>query len=102
MVRATASPPVRGPARSRLVPGLLIGAGFATLHVGGALFYYGQLRGPNDKYIYDDTRWLGGAVMLAGAAVLTTGAVLWVHGRSHAPVAALGPSGGYVGWAGAF
>jgi hypothetical protein len=58
-------------------------------------------------FVYDDTRWLGGAMMVVGGAAIVAGTVLWLRGGSPGaappgPVAAVTPGGAYLGWAGAF
>jgi hypothetical protein len=56
-------------------------------------------------YIYDDTRLAGGLTMAVGGAAIVTGVVLWrrhASAAAAAPVVALAPHGGYLGWAAAF
>jgi tetratricopeptide (TPR) repeat protein len=92
----------RAPGSSRALPIALIGGGIAAVAAGTVLYYYGQKRGPGEMFVYDDTRLLGGTMVVLGGAMVVTGAILWRHPRSAAPVAALGPSAGYLGWAGTF
>jgi tetratricopeptide (TPR) repeat protein len=99
--------PGRSPSLPAFLPALVIGGGVALLAGGGTFYYYGQKRGPDEKYVYDDTRLLGGTLIVAGAAAIVTGAILWLRhpdgsDRSGAPVAALAPGAGYLGWAGTF
>ena len=98
-------PPVRidpAPPRSVVLPGVLIGGGVAAAVGGGVFYYYGQKRGPDDKYVYDDTRLLGGALMLVGGCAIAAGAVLVFHGASSSPMVAVTPRGARLGWTGAF
>jgi tetratricopeptide (TPR) repeat protein len=98
----------RAPGRARdvpaFLPALLIGGGVAALAGGGTFIYYGQKHGPDEKYVYDDTRLLGGTLMVAGAAAAVAGAVLWLRHPEPAgtPVVVLAPDAGYLGWAGVF
>jgi len=91
----------REPGHSSLVPALLVGGGFAAAATGVVFYYYGQKRGPEEMFIYDDTRALGGALVGVGGAAIVTGAVLWARHRS-APVVAVSATTGYLGWAGRF
>jgi len=91
----------RAPRHSALVPALLVGGGIAAAATGIVFYYYGQKRGPEEMFTYDDTRPLGGAMVLIGGAAIVTGAVLWARHRA-APVAAITATGGYLGWAGQF
>jgi tetratricopeptide (TPR) repeat protein len=84
---------------SLVLPGALIGGGLAVSAGGAVFYYYGQKRGPGEKYVYDDTRWLGGTMMVLGGASIVAGTILLVRHRS-APVATLTPGGAYLGWAG--
>lgn len=90
------------PGRSRLVPGVMLAGGATVLAAGGVLYYYGQKDGPDEMYVYDDTRLLGGIMMAVGGAALVTGAILWFRTPAGAPVAAITPEGGFVAWAGSF
>lgn len=105
---AAVEPPRRdephdAPGRPILLPSLLVGGGLAAVAGGGAFYYYGQKHGPDEMYIYADTRWLGGAMMGLGGAAIVAGAIVWARGPSSgAPVAAVAPAGGYVGWVGVF
>ncbi len=99
--------PGRSPSSPAFLPALVSGGGVAVLAGGVTFFYYGQKRGPDEKYLYDDTRLLGGTLIVAGAAAIVTGAILWLRhpdgsDRSGAPVATLAPGAGYLGWAGTF
>jgi len=93
----------RPPHRSLLVPGVLLGSGIAALAGGATFYYYGQHRGPDVKYVYDDTRALGGTMMVLGAGSVVAGAILVLRRPSGgAPVVAIGARGAYLGWAGAY
>jgi tetratricopeptide (TPR) repeat protein len=88
------------PRRSLVLPGALISGGIAVSVGGGVLYYYGQKRGSGEKYVYDDTRWLGGTMMVLGGASIVAGTILLLRHPSSAPVAAFTPGGAYLGWAG--
>jgi tetratricopeptide (TPR) repeat protein len=94
--------PQQDGAPSRVIPSLLVGGGLAVAATGGAFYYYGQKRGPDEKYVYRDTRTLGGVMMAAGGAAIVAGAIVWLRRPSSAPVAGITPDGAYLGWAGAF
>jgi tetratricopeptide (TPR) repeat protein len=101
--RAEPPPPRDAEAgRSRILPGALIGGGVAVSAAGAVYYYYGQKRGPDVKYVYDDTRLLGGSMIVLGAGAAATGAFLLLRHSSSAPVAGVIPAGAYVGWAGAW
>ena len=87
---------------SPLVPVSLVAGGAAIAITGGVFYYYGQKRGPDEKFVYDDTRILGGTLAVLGVAATATGAYLLWHRHSSMPLAAAAPGGGYVGWAGTF
>jgi hypothetical protein len=82
----------------------MFGGGIASLAGGGVFYYYGQKAGPNEKYVYSDTRLLGGTMVVLGAAAVVTAAVLWVRNPdpTGAPVAVIGSHAGYLGWARSF
>ncbi len=82
---------------SHLVPAILIGAGVASLATSGVFFYYGFKSGPNEKYTYQESSAWGIGFAAVGVGATVAGIVLWRQVRS-APVASLGPHGGYVGW----
>ena len=74
-----------------LVPYTLIG-------VGGAAIVTGV-----EQPTYRDTEATGIVFLAAGAVSAGVGVYLWLHQRaSSAPVVAVAPGGGYVGWAGRF
>jgi tetratricopeptide (TPR) repeat protein len=81
--------------RSKLLAWSLIGGGAALAVAGGVYYYYGAKRGPDEKYIYSDTRLLGGALIVGGAASAAIGTYLWLR-----PTAAVTPGGIVVGMAG--
>jgi tetratricopeptide (TPR) repeat protein len=90
------------PGRSVVWPSVLVGGGVAALAGGGVLYYYGRKRGPEEKFVYEDTRLLGGTMMVLGGAAIVTGAIVWLRGSSAAPVAAITAGAGYLGWADTF
>jgi hypothetical protein len=99
--------PAPGP--SRIAPVALWVGGALALAGSGYLFYLGQQGGPDDpddRYKYPYAMPTGFAVAAAGAAAIGTGVWLWVRGsgesRESAPIAAIAPGGGYVGWQGRF
>ena len=97
-------PPAPPPRRFLVASVALLGGGVAAA-VGGGVFYdYGQKRGPHEMFVYDDTRWLGGAMIAIGGAAIATSVVLWLRGAPDAsgPVATVAPGGGSLGWRGAF
>lgn len=91
---------------SRVVPALLWLGGGLALAGSGVAFYLGQQGGPDhpeDKYVYRGATATGFALASTGAAAIGVG--LWLRFRGSgesAPVVAVGPSGGYVGWQGRF
>jgi hypothetical protein len=99
-------PPPPPPGPSRVAPVLCwIGGGLAL--AGSAYFFYlGQQGGPGntaDRFVYPYANATGFAVAGAGAAAIGVGVWLWVRGsRESAPIAAIGPGGGYLGWQGRF
>ena len=95
------APPHR---RFLVLSAAMLGGGIAAVAGGGVFYYYGQKRGPHEMFVYDDTRWLGGAMMALGGAAIATGIVLWLRGapRASGPVAVAVPGGGSLGWQGAF
>ncbi len=101
-VARAASWPADDPAPSRVWPGVWICGGAAAMAAGGAFYYYGQKAGPDEKYVYDDTRLLGGAMLALGGAAIVTGVILWRRASATVPVVALAADGGYLGWARVF
>ncbi len=94
-------PPPVGPSR---VPPVLCWVGGAGAIAGGAVaLYYGNKSGPDEKYVYPGATAAGVALVSAGAVSIGVGVWLWVRGsRESAPVATIGPGGGYLGWHGRF
>jgi hypothetical protein len=81
--------------------------GGALLLSGSAfLFYLGGKGGSddhNEKYRYRGATAAAFAVGGAGAVAIGVGVWLWMRGsRESAPVASVGPGGGYLGWSGRF
>jgi len=95
-----APPPAR---RSRLLPGVMMGVGAAT--VIGCAWYSWTVDPPNTpdqpRYLYSGPAIAGAMV---GAAVLGAGVYLWLRkpNTSSTPVAFTIPGGGVVGWAAKF
>ena len=99
------------------LPMSLTGGGLGVF-AGGVVFYaYGQKRGPSEMFVYDDTRILGGTMMVLGVAAAATGTVLLFahrssphhssdhqsstsHHQASTPIAAALPGGVFIGWAG--
>lgn len=81
----------------------LITTGFGLLVTAGVMISYGSKDGPGEMYVYDNATGLGlisGGIGLLG---VVGGALLWPRStQSATPVATLGPSGGFVGFAGRF
>ena len=94
---ADEGPPSRVPAI------ITLGAGVAALATGAALYATSE-KDDGSKPTYRDTRPAGIAVGAAGLALTALGTVLWLRaGHSDsAPVTALIPHGGIVGWVHAF
>ncbi len=89
------TPPEAG--GSHVLPIAMFGVGVAGLAASGWFYYYGSKGGPGEKYIYPDANgWAIGTAAI-GAGAIIAGVVLW-RGAKSAPVATLGPGGGYVGW----
>jgi len=92
---------------SRTVP-IACWAGGALLLAGsGLMFYLGQQGGqshPEDKYRYPGATPTGFVLASAGAVSIGIGVWFWMQGsrESSAPIAAIGPGGGYLGWQGRF
>jgi hypothetical protein len=87
------------------IPGILaIAGGVATIATGGVMIYLGERSGADVKYVYDrSTTYIGAGLAGVGVAVVIGGGVL-LNRASHRtiPVASIGSSGGYVGFAGRF
>jgi hypothetical protein len=94
-----ASPP------SRLVPAIVVGAGAACALTGISLLALDSSPTPTgaQQPHYRDYGPPGYALLGIGVAAVGAGAYLWWHGRAgSAPVAAVSPGGGVVGWTGSF
>ena len=87
--------------RSRLGPGLVIGAGAAAILAGGLLIALDQDPSPNHCY-YHDTAKYGVASLVAGGVVAVAGVTLWLRAgassSSGAAVVAPVPGGAAIGW----
>ncbi|HEY0254911.1 MAG TPA: hypothetical protein VGC41_25470, partial [Kofleriaceae bacterium] len=93
-------PAIAGPTGSRLVPGIVLGAGIATVGVGAVFLYYGALGGGDAKFVYPDSTPIGIGVLAAGVGATIIGSVLFVqagHTKS-VPVAAVSHDSAYLGW----
>jgi hypothetical protein len=103
---APSSPPPQREVRSLTLPLGLMTAGAVAVCAGAVLIAMNQDPPPKtgEQPPSYRTTMTGGAVLTAvGLAAAGTGVYLWLHERaSSAPVAAVGPSGGYIGWAGRF
>lgn len=103
---AVERPRESGDRSSRLVPVLCWVGGGLALAGSGVAFYFGQQGGPDhpdDKYRYPGASATGFTLAGVGAAAIGVGVWLWVRGsRESAPVAAIGPAGGHLGWSGRF
>ena len=97
-------PPRAAPAaalRSRLVPGLLVGAGAVALLAGGALYALDQDAAPDMPGADRNTAPAGLAIGVVGLAAVGVGLWMWrARGRSSAPVVAIGNGNSFIGWAG--
>ncbi len=102
-IKVKVEPVVTG-GSSRLVPGIVLGAGIATLGAGGVLLYYGSIGGSSAKFVYPDSTPIGIGVIAAGVGATIIGSVLFAQaGPKHStPVAAVTRDGAYVGWLTAF
>jgi hypothetical protein len=100
---APVPPSARAPdPQSRWVPTILVGAGAAAVVAGGVLVALDQDPGAAGPYLYRNTAPAGIAVGSIGVAAASVGLWLWAAhcGRTAAPLLAIGPSGGFIGWAG--
>ena len=89
---------------SRVVPGVVMGAGLAVAITGGVLFAIDKepsKSGPQPEFRNERT---AGVICIgAGVAAIGVGAFLWFHqGASSTPVAAVSHDGAVIGWAGRF
>lgn len=88
---------------SKLVPGLVLGAGVAAIAAGVVLIAIDAPRS-DDKPTYRDSKGIGIGVAIGGAVVTGVGGYLLYRGlhRKSAPVASVSGDSAYVGWAGSF
>lgn len=87
------------PHPSRVPGALLLGAGVATAVTGGVYLYYGSLGGSGEKYVYPDSTPIGIGLATVGIGAGIVGVILLAQAGHHAaPIASLGPHGGYIGW----
>jgi hypothetical protein len=90
------------PPRSRLGPGLVIGAGVAAIVAGGLLIAFDQDPSPDQRFYYDTAKY-GVASLVAGGLVAGAGIYLWLRPRaSSAAAVAPVPGGAAIGWIGRF
>ena len=90
------------PPRSRMTAEIALGAGATAMIVGGILFAHTD---DGSQPTYRDTRPFGAVLFVGGAVAAGVGVYLWLHaGRptDSAPVVAVSPQGGVVGWTRAF
>jgi hypothetical protein len=92
----------RPPVVAQLVPELLVSAGTAAMVAGGLLYAIDQDPGSMSPYLYRNSAPAGIAVGSVGIAAASMGLWVWAArcGRSSAPLFGIGPSGGFIGWAG--
>lgn len=85
--------------RSRLLPGLVIGAGVVAIGVGSYLIYRASAAedGPQSEHVYSGP---GIGLAAAGAAALGVGVYLWLRAspRDSAPIVSPAPGGAVAGW----
>jgi hypothetical protein len=62
---------------SKLIPGLLIGGGIATLVTGSALLYYGLRDGASHKYVYPQLTPVGITLIAVGGGAMVGGIITW-------------------------
>lgn len=87
---------------SKLLPYATLGVGVAALAVGGILIAIDEPKDP-DKPTYRDSKGIGIGVAVGGAVLTGVGGyLLYRNHKKSAPVASIGATGAYVGWAGAF
>ncbi len=88
---------------SRVAPVILLAGGGAAIATGAVLYLTSDVD-DGSKPRYYDTRLVGIGVVAGGVALAAAGTYLWLRtGRTDsAPVIALDPKGGTLGWAHAF
>lgn len=87
--------------RSRLVPGLFVGAGAVAVLAGGALYALDQGASPDLPGADRNAAPAGLAIGAVGLAAVGVGLWMWrARGRSSAPVVAIGSGNSFIGWAG--
>jgi hypothetical protein len=88
---------------SRVPGAIVLGVGIAGI-AAGSIMYFASQTDDGTRYKYLDTRPAGIAVGIGGVAATAIGLLLLKNASSSdsAPVVAIDPHGGYVGWARAF
>ncbi len=103
-VRSSVAPAGERP--SRAVPAGLLTGGAVLAITGAAMIAVGEQRPPKtgvQSPTYLDYGPPGYALGAVGIAAIGVGVYMWLHaGSNSAPVAAVSPGGGYVGWSGRF
>jgi PEGA domain len=100
-LRLPDTPPVRAP--SKLVPGILLGAGGVLGVTGAVWIYYGTKGDSGDPYRYSRATRLGiGAASLGLGAAAVGAYMLWKGSRSSAPTVTATSGGAVLGWMGTF
>ena len=96
-------PIVVAPHHSRVPGAIVLGIGIAGIAAGSILYATSQTD-DGSRYRYTDTKPAGIAIGVGGVAATAIGLLLLKHASSadSAPVVALDPHGGYIGWARAF
>lgn len=93
-----------GEARSRLLPGILLGVGGVAI-ASGVVLYFTSETDDGSKPTYRDTKPLGIGLAAGGVALAAVATWLWVRAGSSddsAPIASIHSHGGILGWSRAF
>ena len=85
---------------SRWFAASLLGVGVASIATGGTFVYLGERDGREHKWLYTDATPVGLVLVAVGVGATIGGSILLIQSGSSrsAPVAALTPDGGYLGW----
>src|SRR5262245_55786838 len=87
------------------IPGVIaVTGGVITIVAGGVLIYLGERSGSDVKFVYDSqTTYVGATLAGVGVAAVVGGGILLSRASKRTiPIAAIGSSGGYIGFAGRF